>query len=295
MDYARIKEVRVEQDLVDRLVVRVEVPPSALAQGRHHVLLGFDGVLAFYRTENHPHATVPPYRTLPAKWRWPSVLNSVSFRSGPTVRFIEFDAPISREALARLDEFREGGSLHARIEGSVQVLSPKVPERGEASGTSPLWIHGVGDLLSSDPGPAPIALTTETFELHPAKWSDLVLCKLRPPGHFVLEVNASSATGVGEEVLEKYQKARAAFDEGRWDETARLVYIALEGMKAQVANIERAQFVKDQLINRIKAVNALCNRERHRDRSDEEPLRFDRSLAQDALMSAASLMALLYR
>lgn len=293
MSLVRIETVEGRHELVEMLDVKMSYPIE-FAEGRDCMLVDFEGGLLFYRQPLGDGMQIQNPDALRLPLRWVPSAQKMIWAGRPGE--IRFEARCDGKTIERIEEFRDGGPVHLRLEGEFRVLkkggeSPVRPEEDR-------WMKGVAEWLNGAMPQAVLKVLSKDHTLLAEAWSKSVLSILRHPGSFFVEFTTPHPTGkVAAEVLEHFKKGQAAFERGGYDEVARVLYIALEAVKGHVANVERPQFVKDRILDRIKALNAVCNRERHKEKNgpDEEPVKFDRALAHDALASTASLIGLLFR
>ena len=284
-----VQKVVAVRDAIDRLEWRVRIGTDFFGTNLARVFLsGWEGRVRFYR-ESAPSAKSI---TLRAHWLNPERGRFIA----PQEQVFDFATELPHAALDRLDEFRSAGRLFARLEGKMLLIqkTESPDDRGRD------WTQEVARFLGDPQRVMSTDIISEFFEMSRDAWCDEILGVLRPPGRHVIEVQAPSPSLANEgavKVVSHLKEAQFAFDQGRWQETARVCYRALDELKGHAAAIEEryGQHAKGRVIDEIKAVCSICNPVRHAEAAEHDGLEFDRALAQHVLIAASSLTGLVFR
>jgi len=292
------------QDVVDRFewTVRVGTGFWGLHLRRGYVLF-WDGRVAFY-LEPVPANIMPgsdlPVKTLPARW---TNRDAAARLFLPQETTFKFETELPGNALDRIEEFRNGARLYARLQGKlVAVAQPEGTERHLADQRDPDPLGLLRDLarVMGDPTERvhDTDIRTEPFELTRDFWCEKVLGTLRPPGRYVLEVAAGvPSQDQAAAATAHWKEAQKAFDNGRHEETARLCARALEELNKLLDALEEryGKFGRERIAEQIKTTKSLCDPVRHAERPHHDGLRVDGPLARHLLVVTASLVAIASR
>lgn len=290
-------------DIVDRFewTVRLGTGFWGLAPRRAYVLF-WDGRIAFY-LEPVPVGSMPaalPVRMLPTRW---TNRDSTARLFLPRETNFKFETDLPGNALQRLEEFRNGARLYARLEGKlVAAAQPEGIEReaAEHSGVDSLGLlRDLSDVMG-EPGRRVHGtdIRSEPFELTRDFWCETVLGTLRPPGRVVLEfVAGPPSQEQATAAAAHWREAQKALDHGRHEEVARLCARALEELNKLLDAIEvrYGRFGRDRLAEQIKSTKSLCDPVRHAERPHHDGLQVDLPLARHLLAVTASLIAVACR
>jgi hypothetical protein len=293
----RITSITPANDLIDRLRVVVDAHKDAILAGYELMLFGFDGNLAFYRQTVHPSISGQRGgRTLPLRW----VKDRASERitSASNVTSFQFDVPLSTEALARLETFRDGGPLWCRLEGSFTVLAAERARAGQPRPKDP-WVEAAVTTVREEFQRWTWPIQCECYELGREKWATEIYSRLRPVDRVFIEATIPNPVAEGEgpsSALEKLALAQSAFDQGRWAESNRECYIVAEillrtmdGVAARYTDHRRE--LASALVTKVKSI---ANPERHDYRGPPagDP---DRPLAEFILTTLKAAIGFAYR
>lgn len=292
-----INNVQAVSDAVDRLVWEVDVGTDFF--GTHYQLayaLFWDGQVVFWR-EPFPPGNTPgpqtPRKNLAARW----VNRDVSARmTVPNPRRFEFASDLPGDALDRLDDFREGGRLFARVEGKLVLVIAEPSREGQGSVVNDM-LFDLGQLMTSSNRLHSTAICTDPKELSRDTWGDAILAKLRPQGRHVLEVTipiGSTAGDVAAVALQQQRAAQRAFDEGRYEETMRACAHVLDQINLLLNRADAAygKLGLAHIGSQIVAAKSLCDAAHLAGKSGGDGVRADRTLAHHVLIVTSSLFAL---
>lgn len=234
-----------------------------------------------------------PRMHLPARW--------IQRRETPvrmwsqTSSNVKFETSLPSGALNRLDDFRDGGKLHARVEGTVNLLLLRDDSLVGLAPTEQLtriwWDTANNNFVVSDD------ILSESFELSKERWCTEVLRTLRPPGHVVFEMTVPRLEALGDAAkrcLGHLDGAQAALDQDRIGDSVRLVYRALEELRHfnNEANAVYGDYRQKRLAEQAKSLRSLCNPERHASEVKDGGLEeLPRRLANYLLIAARALCA----
>jgi hypothetical protein len=232
----------------------------------------------------------PGKLVLPATWASEVDGHATKRLSGVELH-ANFTCEMTPTILDGVERFREGGRLFARVQGKFQALvlgtyqSPTQEVLTEIIGglTNPqvtVWTEACGD----------------SFEVTRDVWCMEILPVLRPPGRVILEAALPALHAEedhGRRALSHLDAAQRAFDEGRYEETARLVYKAGEALQQLGSNVEACygDLAKSSIAKQNSALQALCHPERHDESKVVGGHDTDRPMALHLLTSMKSLAA----
>jgi hypothetical protein len=290
-----IKSVVAVRDAIDRLEwdTRISAPFGSAPSFVVH----WEGNVVFYKepiASNQGMGPSFPRRALAARWTNRENAARVLRPDESTFTFV---TELPGDALDRIESFRDGGRLFARLEGTRFVVNrdpgfavpnqPKLP-----------WLDDVADIMGRGNRPWTDNVWSEPFELREI-WCTQVLATLRPPGRFVLDLQLPSASADGDtakRALDHIANAKKTFIEGGRDgEVGRICYRALDELRKLADGVEAryGKFGRDRIIAQIKETKSLCDPERHGDAPHHDDLEFDRTLAQHVLAVTSSIAGLL--
>lgn len=256
----------------------------------------WDGRVVFSVTAHGGHG--PPEGRLALVARWTNRNDSGRFQV-PRETLFEFATDLPGDALDRIESFRDGGRLYARLEGRLFVIyrDEHVPK----SSTTRPWVDDAVALLGQSQRTPCADVSSEVRELTRDVWCTEVLATLRPPGRFVFDVRVPIGDADEEgakRALAHLAEAQKTFDEGGRDgEVGRICYRALDELRRLADHTEKryGMFGRDRLIAQIKETKSLCDPERHGDSPHHDDLKFDRPLAQHVLVVTSSIAGVLLR
>lgn len=257
---------------------------GAGSQRRRLLLMGFEGRLALY-SEPVPGSAMPGPKTperfvlgaewvdrAGSSWLW-------THQSNP----LKFESVLPAGAVDRLEEFRAGRRLWARVEGKFfyGIDCDEVP-------------HHQGrtiQLTSQDPW---LDYRTEPFELNQHDWGT-ALAVLRPPGFTMIELhlpqgaaarNLAAATGY-------LEQAQTHFDAGQWADCLEDLFKCGEALLHERKALEALYDagLTNLLQHQVSALKGVSNEARHHPVSDK----LDRPLALHLLVSTQSALAIYSR
>lgn len=289
-----IKKILAERGLVDTITIDVDITVDVNVGEQRVFLTRWDGVLAFYRNEVAEYQAGPKEGrvVLPAVWQPGEHDVRLVAR---TNRLMTFRVECPGDALERLEGFRAGGRLYARLEGRFQHLS-----LGRMNGNGSDPIEGLLHSLVNPQRVLWMDIKGEALEVSRDRWIAEVLNILRDPAHVVLEARLPVAhvdADAGKRALAELQEAQSEFDHGRFVPCAAAVYRALEAIQSCGSRLDRygafgGRFIADQ----SKATRSAANECRRHDEAKlgREPTPIDRALALHLLLTAKSLLALTF-
>lgn len=293
MYHARIINITAKQDLVDHLLVRVRLPGPALVSTQQYLLVGFQGILAFYKDNVPPGAGPSAACSLPATW----LKSPTALRHEPkSEKLLDFEVPMSKDAFLRLEEYRAGEVLFARIEGQVQLITRSNPGP-QATSETVLWLDGLQTDLASPDGPPIRDLRSECFEFHQERWSRDVRSILHPPGSFFFEFTVPESNdfeGV-KDVIVNMEKARKAFVGGNYSDVLKAVLEALKAMAPEGHRIEEryGDAMRKLFDERLEGLKQMCDVTPPKGLSTRKTI--DRTLAHHVFADASSLMGFVFK
>jgi hypothetical protein len=204
----------------------------------------------------------------------------------------QFRCEMRPDILDGIERFRDGGRLYARVQGKVQVF-----RLGTDTTNANSILLALAKSYASIPRDLWHNVWGASYELTRDTWCGKLLGQLRPPGRIILEatIPAGIPTEVhGQKAVEYLDRARRAFDEGRYTESVRDTYQAGEALQ-QLNSVVAARYgekIQKALSAQIGGLHQLCNLERHHQKHDpSQSMAVDRPLAQHALISLQSLIA----
>ncbi len=284
-----VQQVVAVRDVIDRLEWRARIGTDFFGTNLARVFLsGWEGRVRFFREAAPSGKSI----TLRAYW-----LNPDRGRFfAPQEQVFHFATELPHAALDRIDEFRAAGRLFARLEGKMLLIQKmdSPDERGVD------WTQEVARFLGDPQRVISTDIVSEFFEISRDAWCDEILGTLRTPGRHIIEVQAPAPSLANEgaaKVVSDLKEAQSAFDQGRWQEVARICYRALDELKGHVAAIEEhyGRHAKGRVLDQVKAIGSLCNPVRHADAPEHDGLQFDRALAHHVLIAASSLAGLVFK
>lgn len=287
-----ITKVVPEPGAVDSLLWTVEVRTDFFGINMERILLAaWSGAVAFYR-EPIPGNSMPapdPRRRIALPAEWVNRDKTTKLLAPQDVSFV-FRTQLPGDALARLERFRDGERLYARVEGQFMRWSLGDPNAA---------FDQVEAVLMAAREPRLILwadVRSEPHELTRDEWGAHVLATLRPPGIVPLEVKLPTVESEAEPVkraLAHLDEAQRALDENKTDRVAHMAYRALDELKhlADRVQANRGEFIGKRLLEERKALASICDPERHGERPSGPTGQVDRVLAQHILAAAKSLVA----
>jgi hypothetical protein len=289
-----IKTVAPETGPIDSIVWTAEVRFDYGPEAQVLSLQGWKGVVALYhepvRTGSLP-GPGPGKLTLAATWESEHEHSQMFSNSTATMRF---RTALPGDALDRIEQFRAGGRLFARLEGKLRFFA-----LGPIDADARTRIEAL--LACYDVGRKSIwnDLWGDSLELTRDLWTGTVLPVLRPPGRVVLEAalpKVESDQEAARRAFAYIAKAQASFDEGRYEPVGAAIYKALEALQTLFAHTDAAYgptirgFVKTE----VGALSALANEVRHDEAKMKRPTSdIDRTLALHLLTATKSVAAVI--
>lgn len=249
---ARITGVKAFCDLRDRLAWEVKLTLPRYTEKGTDTVAYFDwvGDIAFYR-EPLGTGALGPYpnpnrKSLSARWEVPIrslVSRSKTIECHPVALHLSTD--LDTHALERLESFRAGGRLYARVEGRINLLYSSMTDR-----------------QLKDPSVSlRETIASESYELPPHQWCEEILPSLLPPGKLLVEIDCSGELD-SEPMNERFARARRAYYDGRFDDMVAELYKVFEQIPAPNSADDRDR-VRGSLRNVHKGVKELLNLYRH--------------------------------
>lgn len=278
---ARYVSVAAVPGAVDRLEWVFEIGDLGWAD---LVPMSFELEVGLYRREHSRQSPRkdPNHMRLPGRIVGPAQQVRTIPRRGWTQLEVGVDLPVV--SLDRIERFRDGSELYVRLEGHVRALAHGTNGDGKS----------IFELQLLDSSGTAFPLSGQTERLHREDWN-AVLAALRREHRFIMEValdEGSVPQDLNESLRPALQQAQQAFDEGRYAETARLVYVVAEMLKKHPEGV-KAHY-GEGMYGRLKKapdpLKAVADRERHYDRNQPELNRVDRSLALYLLTSLKLLL-----
>jgi hypothetical protein len=294
-----IKSASAVRDAVDRLEWRVVTATDFFGSRIDRAfVIHWEGAIAFYRHAVPKGADMGSQTAkLSLVARWTNRERSARLHT-PTEATFEFVTEIPGEALDRIEHFRDGGRLHARLEGKLFVIQEE--RESKKTGHRP-WIDDALRLMADYDRMPCVDLRSESFELTRDTWCTEILATLRPPGRFVVDVRVpigQAHEDGAKRALDHIRDAQKTLDEGGRDgEVGRICYRALDELRKLVDGVEEryGKFGKERLIAQIKETKSLCDPERHGESPHHDDLKFDRPLAQHVLAVTSSIAGVVLR
>lgn len=265
---SRIVGVKVAGDLESELEWTVEVRLPKLAHPNPGKIWTFDwcGDLVFL-LDPVPANTLHSerYRSISRRVRAHQVLGGGSRETtgfdGSTLKLC-FETSAAPRVMKGLESFRNGGELHARIEGSVAyVHGPSVERQFDDPSTM-----------------VRMQVVTESFKLDSVLWAEELLPRLLPPGKLVVETDLSEELPVTESSL---KAARRSFYDGRYEDMARELFVFLEDVKTNNRGSGETEDLA-ALRRTWEGIKSLLNAYRHK-KPGVQPL--DRTTARFLLLA----------
>lgn len=291
-----INEVRAVPDAVDRLMwqvdMRTDFYTSVYQLG---YALFWAGHVVFWR-ESIPAGNMPgpqtPRRTLPARWM---NRDTAARFTVPQERRFEFATDLPGTALDRIEDFRGGGRLYARLEGKLAVILME-PSRQGGDVVVPM-LSELGKTLVESGREHAAAICSDPKELSRDTWCDEVLAKLRPQGRHLLEVTVpigAAAGDVAAAALLHQRAAQRSFDDGRYDEVVRACARALEHTSSLLDRAEATygRSGRERIADQIKTTKSLCDPAFVAEKVNQGGHLVDRALAHHVLIATSSLLGL---
>lgn len=288
-----ITQVVPEPGAVDALLWSVEIRTDFFGIRMERIFLaGWSGVIAFYRDPcpGHSMPAPDPGRRLTLAAEWVNRDRTTKLLAPQEVSFL-FRTQLPGDALDRIDRFRGGERLYARLEGQFMRWSlDGNPLEGQDE------VEAIV-AAAADPGRVIWAdVRSESHELSRDVWGVSVLSVLRPPGIVTLEIRLptdESASQPLKRALAHLNEAQRALDHNQTDRVAQIVYRALDELKgcADQVQTSRGEFITRRLLDERKALASICDPERHGERPSGPTGDVDRTLAQHILAAAKSLVA----
>jgi hypothetical protein len=291
-----INSVRAVPDAVDRLMWDVDVRTDFyISTFQLGYALFWEGHVVFWR-ESVPAGSMPgpqtPRMTLPARWM---NRDTAARFTAPQERRFEFAADLPGTALDRIEDFRGGGRLYARLEGKLAVIFVEPPRQG-GDLVGPMLLE-LGRTLVDSGREHAATVCSDPKELSRDTWCDEVLAKLRPQGRHVLEVTVPIGAAAGDAAAAALQHQRAAqrsFDGGRYDEAVRDCARALEHTTSLLDRAEASygRSGRERIADQIKTTKSLCDPAPLAEKVNQGRHRVDRALAHHVLIATSSLLGL---
>ncbi len=308
MGTTKINKVGAVKDAVDRLEWEVAVATDFFGPTSNQAFaLAWDGYV-------HLSDGLEGGRGLRLLARWTNRCTAARFSMPGSINFT-FATDLPSGVLDRIEDFRDGRRLHARLEGNLFVLY-KTAINDTKTDQEP-WIDYACNLADNNNRQQLCTkVSSDSMELTHHLWCKEILEILRPPGHEILEVRLPSEPTNEEKAqraLNHLKEAQSAFDEGRYAETARLLYMASEALNELEDyinarfNARYASVIIKSIRDQKKSVRTICNLERHNQKQDssvEVPNteqddnlkvkgdKIDRPMAHHLLISMKSLAAI---
>lgn len=290
MNSAFIQSVQAEAGLVDSLVWTVGLRIDLEQPVERVFVTRWTGDIVFSRENIRAGSPAGPVPTRARALRaaWVSEPEQARRFSGSNELTGTFRSELPGDSLDRLERFRNGGRLFARLEGWFRLLW--LSEDDAHDPTRPLsylFDRGAPRIWWELRGPS--------YELTRDGWFQ-VLADLRSPTRVLLEATLPTGTPFeehGKRAIAHLAEAQRAFDDARHDETARLAYKAVEALQALGERVEGRYggSVRRAFTSQCKALKDICHPERHDESRTHEPPRVDRVLAEHILLTAKSLAA----
>lgn len=249
------------------------------------------GEIGFTKSQeptNGMSPTGPNKLVLPARWSSEPHATRSWARSDTAATF-ECDVPPA--VVDAIDRFRDGGRLFARVQGKLQIWPTGSP------GTDVNEV--LSNILGGITDPMRIIwfdIWGDSIELTHHVWCEEILPALRPPGRVVFEAVLPPSTPTeehGRRALDHLDAAQRAFDEGRYEESARLVYKAGEALQPLGKAVESrySEYTQRRVAEANSAIQALANSDRHDATKGGGRHDTDRLMAQHLITSMKSLAA----
>lgn len=286
-----IKKVEPVTGLVPSLRFSTNLRVDAFQSEDRVFLSKWLGEIAFTKKaepSNGISPTGPNKLVLPARWTSEPQTTRTWARSDV---FATFECDMTPEIVDAIDRFRNGDRLFARVQGKLQMWSTgshgmppndvlKLILSGVTDSQRVIWFDVWG----------------ESLELTHYVWCEEILPLLRPPGRVVFEAVLPALTATeahGRRALDHLDAAQRAFDEGRYEEAARLVYKAGEALQQLGAAVEQryGALAQKSVAKENSALQALCHPERHDESNVVGGHDTDRVMAQHLITSMRSLAA----
>lgn len=214
-----------------------------------------------------------------------------SRRFSSTDGMATFTCEMTPSIIEAIERFREGGRLFVRLQGKFQTFSVGVTGVTEQAAIG-LFLRPLLDFRYG----LWLDLASDSYELTRDLWCAEILPALRPPGRVILEAQLPLAVADeehGRRALGHLDVAQRAFDEGRYEEAARLVYKAGEALQ-QLGSVVQARYgdlAQSSIAKQNSALQALCHPERHDESKVVGGHDTDRPMALHLITSMKSLAA----
>jgi len=287
-----IEELKAEADLIDRLVVTVKLAGGF--SGETAVVLGFQGDLVFDVTPMPEGQTGPKIGKHKLPLRWMCSERSVTVKPSQSKKF-EFTAPLSRDALGRLEAFRDGGKLFARVHGEFRVAYAM---RANA-GVPDAWLDNLKAVIHESGGPAVEGMLTKCSQYNSESWNDNVVSVLKPPGNFVVEFTVLQVDDSGEaaDVVASLEKAKKALNGSKHPDFVKELLRTLKLLEAELHRVEErhGEWARSQVEARLTALATLCSSLTEKTALNEPKMKnWDRNLSRHVFADTASLVGFLF-
>jgi len=290
----RVKAVQAIRGAVDELVWTLEATQFGWSQEDIR-LIAWEGDVAFYRRSMTEKQGVPTLRhqhpglLLPARWLpGRGDTEPLGHSSKLDLTFVT-QLPVG--ALGRLEERRDGGVWHVRLEGTFFALLDGMTTRGKEAHPALLYQFTQRVSLQDEP-------RCPTWNVPRDTWAE-VLRTLRREHRFMVEVAYpvdQVPADLHEALPKKLAEAQAAFDEGNHGEVARILYVVYDWLNAHSKETKEryGEGVAKFIAGTVKSLKALANTERH-GAAPEIIGRTNRPLAQYLLASTQTLVAVYFQ
>jgi hypothetical protein len=287
-----IDRVTAVRDAVDRLEWQVRIVSDFYGvRSASGIIVRWHGNLAFYRESIPPNSMPGPQferLTLAARWLNAEEAGRLMI---PEEKMFRFATELPTGTLDRIETFRRGGRLFARVEGQLHLLYQEDGFNGPPEQWLATFTKAARDgLPKADIHGASLELTRDV-------WNRDILGVLRPPGRCIMEIQVPStapASEVVESALRHVADAQTACDDARHEEVLRICYRALDrlGTLVEATSDRYGVFGKGRIAEQVKATKALCNPERHAEDDRSTGFTTDRRLAMHVLAVTSSLVAI---
>lgn len=290
MTTCTIKKVEPALGLIPRLQFTTNLRFDAGQAHERLFLAKWVGEISFTRTAEVGMQPLGPNKVvLPAKWA--SEADSSRALSHSDVA-ATFSCDLPPTILDSLESFRDGGRMFARVQGEFQVL---FLDSYDAS--FEVVLTRLVEFLTNHQRVLWQRVWGDSIELTRDLWCTEILPRLRPPGRFVLEGSLPKTQAEeehGRRALAHLMDADRAFDEGHYDEAARLVYKAGEALQQLGSAVEAryGELAQKAIARQNSALQALCHPERHDESKVNGGHDTDRAMAAHLITSMKSLASI---
>lgn len=285
---ATFKTVEARPGVVDRILWTAEVGDLGWGPGEHR-LIDFHGDVVFM--DGRRGVTNQEKAALSTKWIRGASPHGDTLHANRSIH-VQLATDLPPGALQRLEELRAGGRFWVTLDGCFTVFGglEKLSNGQPFAGL----LRQFGNQGHSITSP----IICDHWELPRDAWLK-VINELRPANQVVFEATVPAATASSEraeQVLQKIREAQAAFDEGRYPEVSRLLYVATDWLKKDPSGLEPryGEEMTRHIKQSLRELSSLANRERHGHPSGEVD-RTDRLLAQHLLASVSGYAAIYLR